>query len=531
MSEKSSKTKGSLGLLSLISIIAGTVIGSGIYVKNGSLMDIANSSILIVVGWLVAGLLVVSILIAFFEINSIVNRGKSTQSLPNYALFLFSPRASRMMAIYYIFLYFPYMVAGKSVFVSNKLFANISGLGGINEYAGWAMMTVVSLLVIISIVALLLYTLRGTKTAITTGTFVKLLPLLMIIVMMALVGFGLNFGEVEKYNSIFDPNAAINSGLGENSVMNFFLILPPIMFTFDGFLLANSLSGEAKSKSTMKRASIIAMMIVILVYLLFSISTLLLSPNGDYEITSITHSLFPSAPIVADLVLVAIIISIMSSALATAFTNLYMTSTSSLTNQLVDRDGEFLKRSKTTMPYNAIKMFFVIAISWLFVLRLFDLFGILLLDGAEALFYYGMTNYITNMSTTINFVIYGILIAGAMNNRRTKRFESDRGKSFYPASIFAISLITIITVFNVYDIFNELFLAGDQLKGALELGILIVFIGSIVGIIIANELRFKKYGTLISERKQILIQAYDDFIPYSEIDFDYEEQKLKNREN
>ena len=122
------QNKGKHGLLSLMSIIIGTVIGSGIYVKNASLMETSQSSILVMLGWVIGGLLVISILISFFEINSITKKNNTEGTLSNYAGFLFSPKVSRMIGMYFLVVYFPYIVASKAIYSSSNIYSNIDSL-------------------------------------------------------------------------------------------------------------------------------------------------------------------------------------------------------------------------------------------------------------------------------------------------------------------------------------------------------------------------------------------------------------------
>lgn len=52
------------------------------------------------------------------------------------------------------------------------------------------------------------------------------------------------------------------------------LALPPIMFTFDGFLFASSLQNEAKSKKTYPTALITGLVVISIVYLGVAVGTI-----------------------------------------------------------------------------------------------------------------------------------------------------------------------------------------------------------------------------------------------------------------
>ena len=526
MTQTNTSNKGTLGILSLTSIIVGTVIGSGIYVKNNFLMETTSSAILVFVGWIIGGLLVLAILISFFEINSITTENKSAGTLSNYALFLFSPRASRIIAIYYFLFYFPFLISSKSIFAASQIYSlNVLDIG---LYFNWLILTLTALIPTILIASLLIFTLRGTKFAITTGAIIKTMPLFFIIIMMFLVLFGLSFGDVTQLNHIFDANNSINSGLSdENAVLNLFLILPAIMFTFDGFLYSHSLSDEAKSQSTLKLASIIAIFIVTFVYLLFSLSIVLLSPNGKYGVLDVIGSMFPRADWLLDITVFVIIISIISSAIGSTMANNYSATSASMNNQISDPNGILVRRGKSTLPYNTMIIFLAPLLFWFVIMRTFDLIAISILTDVSP-FYIGMTDYMTNILATMNFFIYGILIFGAILNRKSKKQDVDKEKLFYPASFFAIILISIITFTNIYDIFYKIIFSNDPYEALLHLTFIILFFSLGIIIIWLNEIWHKTNSYKVSERKQILINSFENHIPYSDIDYDYEKEVMKN---
>lgn len=160
------------------------------------------------------------------------------------------------------------------------------------------------------------------------------------------------------------------------------------------------------------------------------------------------------------------------------------------------------------------------------LLGFLTLFAILIIGGLSN-FYIGMTDYITNIATTINFSIYGILIGGAIYNRKSKSHEIDKEKLFYPTSIFSILLISWITIINAYDVVDKVFFADDSTEVYLRLTLIMVLFSIIALLIIFNEMWFKINPKKVSERKQIIVNTYYNNTAFKDIDFDQERKKMK----
>ena len=68
--EKSPELKRSLGLWSALSIVIGTIIGSGIFFKQASVLDSAGSSTLALLAWILGGLITLTSGLTVAEIGS-----------------------------------------------------------------------------------------------------------------------------------------------------------------------------------------------------------------------------------------------------------------------------------------------------------------------------------------------------------------------------------------------------------------------------------------------------------------------------
>ena len=65
-----SELKRSLGFGSALSIVIGTIIGSGIFFKQGSVLDSAGSSTMAILAWVLGGIITLTAGLTIAEIGS-----------------------------------------------------------------------------------------------------------------------------------------------------------------------------------------------------------------------------------------------------------------------------------------------------------------------------------------------------------------------------------------------------------------------------------------------------------------------------
>ncbi len=506
------------GLLTIMSIIIGTVIGSGIYVKNDSLMNISESSILIFIGWIISGLLVISILIVFIEVSSITNRKNTQGTFLNYGTYLWNKKIGIIIGIYFAFFYLPIAVTMKAVFGTEKLFVLFENGNNLSNLNNWLISSLVGFIILITIIGITIYFLKTTNGILKVGTIIKTIPLFIIIFLgfFTLVGF-LNFSNGGTQD-IFDPNSDVNTGLStnKNNVLSLFLLIPPMMFTFDGFLFANSLSTEAKSKNTFKVAAISSIVIIILLYTLFSLFGIFLSDGNNFQIQDIILNLFPNANILVDIIIFMVFISIFSSAFGSAVTGLWNISDSSNKNIVPDNNGYLIRRSKKNLnpTYSGILLLIISIIIFMYF-RLFDGISMFFVEG-ESFGYSSMTNYITNYTSLTNFVFYSVIVLGALSNRITNKEETEKSKLLWPCGIFALLLIGFIVISQLYDLTSSLFLEDNKSLAFLQLWMVIVLYGSIIIVITIIMLKTNEES---NELKKELISKYENREYFDKTDF------------
>ncbi len=467
------------GMLSMIGIIVGTVMGSGIFIKNQSLMNDSQSVILTSIAWIIGGIVVISMMLAFIEVSSITKLKNEQGTFTNWSRRLYGEKFSRFVGVYFTLIYFPLVISSEVVYAGQKLTEmsfiadGITGAGpGI--WLNWYVITIIAFAILaISFIVNILWVKPG-KAFTSTISIVKVIPLLVVILGFVLVLGSVTVGEIDDINPIFNPSSDMNTGLHGffHSFSTILLIMPGVMFAFDGFLYANSMSTETKTPNTYKNAAIISIAIITTIYLLFSLATFAIAPSivdevtGEviyhYTIGDIFDAMFPSLKIVANILVFLIFLSITSATFGYAISSQWSFADASEGNLLKDANGHLIRRNKAGNPYKAGWLMFMMSIVSVFFFRMADLTTIVMIfdtgvpsDATIAISDYStpMTDFISDFYTLLNFALYSVMIFGAVMNRRTRRNEVEEVKGFYVFATIALIVVGLTTVVFGIDVF------------------------------------------------------------------------------
>lgn len=517
---KDTENRSKYGLISMIAIVIGTVIGSGIYVKNNSLFDVTHSAIYVTIGWIIGGLIVISMFIAFIEIMSITTKKNEQGTFANWGRNLWGEKTSKYIGIYFIFFYFPFVIAVETIFSSNYLNNLTFGDGSTNVVGSFFFITAFAFIFLIFTYVINIFFLKTSRVMQITGTVIKTIPLFAVIFLMIIIAAGVIVGDSSNAtNEIFNSGSEINSN--PNGAASIFLIIPAILFTLDGFLFAASTSKEAKTPQTFKNAAIIAIIFILIIYMLFSLSSLYLgdlNEDGSFNfgIEGVINNIFSDnvASILVTVTDVILIISIMVATFGYVVSATYSLSDASNFDDIKDEKGLYLRRSIDGVPYNAGMKLLMISFLFVLIMRFFDGTALFFIDDkVEATGYIGMSDFASNLFTITNFFIYSILILGALRNRWTKKVEVDKVKGFSVFAIISIVLVWLVVITSIYTIFDSFFDPNVMLYETLYKILIIVLF--FVVIIFLSEKLIKKSETLTEKQKaykQHFKNAYDQHL-------------------
>ncbi len=516
------------GILSMIAMVVGIVVGSGIFVVNNSLYSISNSIGLSIISWILVSFIIIFMLISFVEVSSITALKHQPGTFNNWSRSLFSKKFSKYLGFYFPVIYFPVLLSGFSIIASMELVGNFNYFNEINQndstkiFIYFILTTVLGLLFLNSIFTMNIFTSKPGKIFQQVGTFIKLIPILLIILLGLIIVVGII--NVDSWNNIFDWDSDYNNWK-ENGNSFLFLILlmfPTIMFSFDGFLFAASLQNESKKPSSYKIAVTFGIILIIVLYLLMSIFSFIYADGEQFSISSVIVNI-TGWKWLGNIVSLIIIISILVGASGVMISQNRMLADVSLNNQVVDKDGMLISRNKASVPQYSAYVLWIVTLLFFTIFRFLDLISILayMFDKTNADIAFGpfnITGWSLSFFTLISYSFYTLLILGGLINRFTKKVEVEKNKLFIPSAIISIiSTLIIVIIFSI-SIFYPKDLVVDEKASLFYISnyiIQIIVSISILSLVIFIPIFFEKkvnknLNSEIVENKQKYIDNYNE---------------------
>ena len=250
------KLKKELGLFSSVSVLAGIMIGSGIYFFSMLVLGLASNSLgLSLVAWVVGGIITLFSALTYAELGTLFPK------TGGYYVYLRKAYGRRIAFLSGITNFF--LSSSGSIALLAILFAQAAGyMVGANGGAGYDTGTVgliaSGLIVLLSVVNYL--GIQYGKWVQNIFFVIKLIPLITIII------FGIFFGSE---TNIFASNGAENLD-GGLVISGFLFAIARTLFAYEGWTNLNTVAEEMKdTKRDLPKALTIAVLLVMGVYVLF----------------------------------------------------------------------------------------------------------------------------------------------------------------------------------------------------------------------------------------------------------------------
>lgn len=239
------KLKRTLGLWSSLAMVIGTVIGSGIFFKQASVLDYSHSTTMALLAWLFGGLLTLASGLTIAEIGA---QMPHTGGLYVYMEKIYGKLWGFLSGWMQIIIYGPAMIAALGSYLAILLVA-FFGLSSSWQHP----------LAILSVALITFFNLLsnryGAAFQILT-TIGKFIPIIAIII------FGLFFGD---HNALGNVAAQASTG----ATGNFGVAILATLFAYDGWILLANMGGEIKNPQKLLPLAIIwGLVIVLLAYVL-----------------------------------------------------------------------------------------------------------------------------------------------------------------------------------------------------------------------------------------------------------------------
>lgn len=283
------------GLFTSMTMVVGIVVGSGIFFKSDNILRYTNGNILL--GVAVFIIAAIGIIFGSLTISELSSRTSNVGGLIAYAEEFIDKKAACFIGWFQTFIYYPVLTAV------------VSWVVGIYTCILFNLPSTLELQILIGFVYLVFSYLINTLSAKLGGYFqniataIKLIPLIFIAV------GGLLFGDSSVFLSSSNVGKTVSSA-------GWLAALGPIAFSFDGWIVATSISHEVKNaKRNLPLAYTVAPLFILIIYILYFVGiSVFVGPEqilalGDAHVNVAANKLLGSFG--AKIVLIFVIISVM----------------------------------------------------------------------------------------------------------------------------------------------------------------------------------------------------------------------------
>lgn len=256
MSQANSQLKRDIGFFTALSIVIGTVIGSGVFMKPGIVLESSGNTLMALAAWLIGGLFSIAGGLTIAEVGAQIPK---TGGLYTYIDEIYGKFWGYLSGWIQTAVYGPAIIAALGLYLGS-LHVHLFDIQG----RVWEFVIAIGYVVFLTLVNIL-----GTKYSgwvQNSTTIAKLIPIAAIIV------FGLWKGE----NTIFDPGAF------QTTEFNFGAAVLATLFAYDGWVLLAAVAGEMKNPAKLLPKAIFGgLLFVTAVYLLVNAALFLVLPAGE----------------------------------------------------------------------------------------------------------------------------------------------------------------------------------------------------------------------------------------------------------
>lgn len=491
------------GIFSMLALVVGVVIGSGIFVKNGAVFGSTGSAIMSIVTWVIVTLVIMLMVFAYVEIASSGKKSGKPGTLSGWITDFINPKLGKWVGIFIMFAYFPPVLAMFPMWAAdNVMVATGTNMMGWDRFAS----TIGIGLAIFAVVFFMnLYSKKGQDAIGQTGMGLKLVPLFTVII-AAIVFISIGTMNGSKPDPGFPVDAPENLD-GKSMFEGIMLAMPAILFTYDGFVFSASMQNEAKSDKTFLWAWVGGMLFVGAIYIGYSVSVF---ASNALTLDEAIKNLFGAstsqwlAPTMEAIVIISIISGFQGQYIGASKSH----SALSAEKVVVDVDGTLMKYNhRGHVQYAGYRQVLWSAI-WLVLFIAIDAINIHIqgVSTFEGYFFYA-GDFQTNIGAVLAFMIYAVIMIGGIMNRKTNKVEVDKKWYFLPTAIISASALLFIAGFQMFDIFRNLFTnAGEKWY---EFVVLAATIGTMIGIYYYQEYKWKAINIEEYDRVHIpQAQAY-----------------------
>ena len=450
-------TAGKIGLFGAISIIIGTIIGVGIFLKNNGVFRNNNGNPWgVLLSWGLVFLIAFATAFSYGEITRVRTR-TANSGLSGWSERYVGYGFGRFLKIIYPFFYYAVYLFVLSMFFAETLYCinpnfivgNVPIIPGETSANMWALWGIGFGFAIILLLGNWLNS-HAVQKSMSFLSPIKFIPVLMVIV------FGV-WGGVQTSGGLFNPANYTTEYSGQFDITGVLSSLPAIMFAFDSFLIVGNVSSSIKNPTKNIPLSIILSMIICgVLYFLVTISQLLCgygNPYGIFHLIFGPEGLNIPTAVTAFTVIMSVFMAISLFGCVTSLSSAFMSSTQAAVDEGAILGSTVMKRIGNKSKNKSTPGFIM---SLIIISFWFLVFGILSAVLNTDQIFDGLSNFIV----VIMFTIYGFVTLMSVVNRATHKVpksEVPYQKGQVPLAIigalgcFLVPLYQMIYVF-IYQV-------------------------------------------------------------------------------
>ncbi|MGL4616840.1 MAG: APC family permease [Mycoplasmoidaceae bacterium] len=455
-----------IGFFTALSMLMGSVIGIGIFLKNGGIFAVNEyNGIGIIISWILGGIIALTAAISFAEVGTSL---KSRSGLAGWVEKFWGRKIGYFIKMIQPLFYMGLMIPILSFFSAESITRMFIPIDS-DIVIHYGIISLITLLLIVFFLSANFVSLKNAGKFSFVTTILKFLPLIVIII------WGIVFSIQNQTTGLFDNNIDVpntNPPIKPATNPSFTAILaslPSVLFAFDSFANVGNLALDIKKPNKNVPLVIsVGMISCAIFYLLVTIAQIFFAQGNSLDIFGNIVKLNPELDIFFSISLnVFITISILG------VLNSFSSSSIRSFNSLIDEKILFCHSQVSSISNKFFTKFvseikpgyilcMIVAIFWFVVITIPSI-----AKGSNGTDIYvdGVSNY----PTLFFFAIYGFVILGGFKNRFTKKVEVQKQKTFIIAA--PIAFIGSFTVFGYQLFYETIFKSIENPKGSLTWGL------------------------------------------------------------
>lgn len=444
-----------LGFFAALAMLVGSVVGVGIFFKNGSIQRVTESQgITWLLSWVIGGIISLIVAINFSEISFL--KPSKLNGLSNWLYRSGGKKIGYFTSFSYAFFYYPILAMTLGVILSEVLVFFIGVAAGKNISLPYYAHFLIGSSFILCYLILNHFSIKISGWLALVTTVLKFVPLI----------FALILGLALANTHIVGPNSNKLTNAFNNTtfdISKLILALPAVLFAYDSFLSIGLFQKKVVNpRKTVPRTLVISMIIIVTVYSLIALSSVF---HNSGSISGIISDVFEKE--VADPVNIVVTFFLLISVVGV--TNAVSSAT------LIQMQDQ--TRIKTVFGVRfLVKKLGEAKASWI-LLGLNFLFWILVIQVPSLAAPFLITartetgapipgkfstgtgtdvllDYMSNAPTVFFFVLYGLSLATYSLRRNKIANPKNRHNTiiFHAITIIGISVITIMEIAYIYSL-------------------------------------------------------------------------------